>query len=114
MTTIGVSNMAFSARISDPEHGATFMTLYNTLSNLGSMWPMAIALWLVDPLTITEPCNDALTVCDKPTIKIFDGYYIETMACILLGFCWFCWGQRIIEKLQRKPESEWRITEKTQ
>lgn len=102
--------MAFSAKISDPEHGATFMTLYNTISNLGSMWPIAIALWLVDPLTITEPCfEDATTVCDKSTIKVFDGYYVETIACIFFGFCWFFWGQRTINKLQNRPESDWRI-----
>lgn len=109
--TITVSNMAFSAKISDPEHGATFMTLYNTISNLGSMWPTAIALWLVDPLTITESCiENATTLCDKSSeVKLFDGYYVETIACILIGFCWFFWGQKIIEKLQRRPESDWRI-----
>ncbi|XP_037027691.1 acetyl-coenzyme A transporter 1-like isoform X2 [Bradysia coprophila] len=109
-TTISVSNMAFSAKISDPEHGATFMTLYNTISNLGSMWPTAIALWLIDPLTITRPCiDDADTVCDKPTVKIFDGYYIETIACIVIGYCWFFWAQKTINKLQKRPESDWRI-----
>ncbi|KAJ6636468.1 Acetyl-coenzyme A transporter 1, partial [Pseudolycoriella hygida] len=84
-TTITVSNMAFSAKISDPEHGATFMTLYNTLSNLGSMWPTALALWLVDPLTVTQPCiSDPDNLCDKPTTKIFDGYYTETILCMMI------------------------------
>lgn len=105
--------MAFSAKISDPEHGATFMTLFNTLSNLGSMWPVAIALWLVDPLTIRQPCmEDATTVCDKPTITVFDGYYVETVACILIGFSWFFWGRKTINKLQKRPESDWRIVKK--
>lgn len=109
-TTITVSTMAFSAKISDPKHGATFMTLYNTISNLGTMWPIAVALWLVDPLTITEPCiTDATTVCDKATIKIFDGYYVETIACILIGFGWFYWGSKTINNLQKRPEADWRI-----
>ncbi len=102
--------MAFHAKISDPEHGATFMTLFNTISNLGSMWPTAFALWLVDPLTITKPCiEDAVTVCDKPTIKVFDGYYVETVACILIGFSWLLWGRKTIDKLQKRPDSDFRI-----
>lgn len=78
------------------------------------MWPIAIALWLVDPLTITKPCiADATTVCDdKATIKLFDGYYVETIACILIGFCWFFWGRKTIDKLQKRPESDWRTKKK--
>ncbi|KAI4455931.1 solute carrier family 33 acetyl-coa transporter -related [Holotrichia oblita] len=44
-----VSIMAFFARISDPMVGGTYMTLLNTLSNLGGNWPATVALWLVDP-----------------------------------------------------------------
>lgn len=49
-----VSIMAFFARISDPLVGGTYMTLLNTLSNLGGNWPATVALWLVDPLTWKE------------------------------------------------------------
>lgn len=102
--------MAFSAKISDPEYGATFMTLFNTLSNLGTMWPNLVALRLVDPLTITKPClESAGSVCEKPTINVFDGYYIETIACMVIGFSWLFWGKKTIENLQKRPESEWRI-----
>jgi PAT family acetyl-CoA transporter-like MFS transporter 1 len=46
-----VSIMAFFAQVSDPAVGGTYMTLLNTLSNLGGNWPSTTALWLVDSLT---------------------------------------------------------------
>lgn len=47
-----VAVMAFFARVSDPLVGGTYMTLLNTLSNLGSNWPNTLALWAVDPLSV--------------------------------------------------------------
>ena len=46
-----VAIMAFFARISDPAVGGTYMTLLNTLTNLGGNWPATLALWAVDHLT---------------------------------------------------------------
>merc|ERR1712198_268299 len=42
-----VSIMAFFAKISDPAVGGTYMTLLNTLTNLGGNWPSTLALWMV-------------------------------------------------------------------
>ncbi|EDS29690.1 acetyl-coenzyme A transporter 1 [Culex quinquefasciatus] len=46
-----VAVMAFLARISDPAVGETYMTLLNTLNNLGRNWPITVVLWMVDVLT---------------------------------------------------------------
>lgn len=46
-----VAVMAFFAKISDPAVGGTYMTLLNTVCNLGGNWPTSIVLWLVDELT---------------------------------------------------------------
>ena len=46
-----VTQMAFHARISDPAIGGTYMTLLNTICNLGANWPGTMALWFLDPLT---------------------------------------------------------------
>ena len=43
--------VAFFARISDPVVGATYMTLLNTFTNLGTMWPSSFSLWFVDQVT---------------------------------------------------------------
>ena len=44
--------VAFFARISDKVVGATYMTLLNTFTNLGSMWPSSFSLWFVDQVTV--------------------------------------------------------------
>lgn len=46
-----VAVMAFFAKISDPAVGGTYMTMLNTVCNLGGNWPTAMVLWLVDVLT---------------------------------------------------------------
>lgn len=54
-----VACMAFHAKVSDPLIGGTYMTLLNTVTNLGSNWPSTVALWMVDPLTSKE-CRGAV------------------------------------------------------
>lgn len=46
-----VTQMGFNARISDPLLGGTYMTMLNTMSNVGNHWPSSTALWFVDMLT---------------------------------------------------------------
>lgn len=58
-----VSIMAFFAKISDPVVGGTYMTLLNTVVNLGGNWPATLALWFVDPLTWKE-CVGGENVAD--------------------------------------------------
>lgn len=53
-----VACMAFHAKVSDPVIGGTYMTLLNTVTNLGGNWPSTLALWLVDPLT-SKQCEGA-------------------------------------------------------
>ncbi|CAN7985656.1 unnamed protein product, partial [Ixodes hexagonus] len=56
--SIFVSLMAFHARVSDPAIGGTYMTLLNTVTNLGGNWPATVSLWLVDNLTFRR-CQGA-------------------------------------------------------
>lgn len=43
--------LAFFVQISDPTFGGTYMTLLNTVNNLGGSWSSTVVLWLVDVLT---------------------------------------------------------------
>lgn len=42
---------AFFSQVSDPRFGGTYLTLLNTVANLGSRWPIGLALFFVEPLT---------------------------------------------------------------
>lgn len=61
--------MAFFAKVSDPAVGGTYMTLLNTLCNLGGNWPATAALWFVDTLTFrqcsTDYANDCSTITER-------------------------------------------------
>ena len=124
-----VSIMAFFAKISDPAVGGTYMTLLNTLTNLGGNWPSTLALWMVDPLTAkqctpgqnttieigsntcsnleeVDLCKEAGATCETRV----DGYYVECAICFVIGLVWLVfWGSRTINKLTDAPDKEWRV-----
>ena len=128
-----VAIMAFFSRISDPAVGGTYMTLLNTLTNLGGNWPATGALWMVDFLTTKEcanipaerapespplpegplSCYGKETQCEKfggTCVTIKEGYYLETVVCVVFGFVWlYCWGAKTIRRLQDADLSEWRV-----
>lgn len=127
-----VSIMAFFAKVSDPAVGGTYMTLLNTVTNLGGNWPSTLALWYVDPLT-TKQCmnsNSTLTTintCTETTevelctstggscdVQV-DGYYIECGICFVVGMAWLLiWGYRTINKLTDAPDSDWMVVKSKQ
>ena len=127
-----VSIMAFFARVSDPAVGGTYMTLLNTLTNLGGNWPSTLALWMVDPLTskqcvpganMTETASlprdntcldqaqvDTCTGAGGACHTIMDGYYVECGVCFVIGMAWLLlWGHRTINRLTEAPDSDWRV-----
>lgn len=128
-----VSIMAFFARISDPAVGGTYMTMLNTLTNLGGNWPATLALWAVDLVTwkkcqVVENINSSNftvgqgNVCDGAEetaecqkgggecITEVEGYYIESFICVIIGVLWLAlFGWRTIKRLQDADEKQWRV-----
>ncbi|XP_040205162.1 acetyl-coenzyme A transporter 1 isoform X2 [Rana temporaria] len=115
-----VAIMAFNAKVSDPLIGGTYMTLLNTVSNLGGNWPATVALWFVDHLTskecvgaVGESCadHDAAELCVKlggTCVTTLDGYYVESVICVVIGFCWWIFLGPSFKKLQDERQSSWR------
>ncbi|KAL7870363.1 hypothetical protein SRHO_G00078600 [Serrasalmus rhombeus] len=114
-----VACMAFHAKVSDPVIGGTYMTLLNTVTNLGGNWPSTLALWLVDPLTSKE-CRGAASqtcgsveeagLCVKEGGACFttlDGYYVESMVCVVIGLCWWLFLGKKMKRLQEEGSSAW-------
>lgn len=114
-----VALMAFHAKISDPSIGGTYMTLLNTVTNLGGNWPATLALWFIDPLTFKScsvdgfSCKDSISQ-DKckslagECLTVIDGYYIQVLLCITIGLIWLKWGKSKIKMLQNKHSSAWK------
>lgn len=129
--------MAFMARISDPLVGASYMTLLNTLSNLGGRWVKTFFLWFVDVITwkscVVEDLpnfngtslellefnkcanNDEKLACTELSGKCvidIDGYYIEVALNAVYGVCWYFWGRTMLDYLQKLPRSDWHVLSK--
>ncbi|XP_030751812.1 acetyl-coenzyme A transporter 1 [Sitophilus oryzae] len=119
-----VSIMAFFAKISDSSVGGTYMTLLNTVTNLGGNWPAMLALYFVDPLTWKEcvgadslsgnMCKDAVEKeecinSNGKCVTTLDGFYIETVICTVIGFIWLMWGEKKIQEVQSLDENAWKL-----
>lgn len=94
-----VSVMAFHARISDPSIGGTYMTLLNTVSNLGGNWPATVALWAVEPLS---------------AVGFGDGFYLESILCAVIGLIWFSIARKKLVNLQNLDPSDWAVPKEEQ
>lgn len=73
-----VAIMAFFSRISDPRFGGTYMTLLNTITNLGSSLSSTLSLKMVDYWTIEECSSEASNDCStKDLVKVrhYNNYY---------------------------------------
>ncbi|RWS28600.1 acetyl-coenzyme A transporter 1-like protein [Leptotrombidium deliense] len=115
-----VALMAFHARTSDPAIGGTYMTLLNTVTNLGGNWPSTLALYLVDYTTF-KSCSIGGYFCNSVTTPecvksggvcnlIVDGYNVLTALCIILGLMWLRWGKVRVNRIQMLPSSAWKCS----
>lgn len=117
---VGIS--AFHTRIADPAIGGTYMTLLNTLSNLGGTWPRVLVMCMIDYFTTWE-CrfeSDKSSISSSITkqqcttqggtvLVVRDGYYITNLMCVTVGFClFFGFIKKRAQHLQKLPVSEWR------
>ncbi len=115
-----VSQMAFFAKVSDPKIGGTYMTLLNTLANLGSSWMSTTVLYAGDYLQ-WKKCSihdgQCVTKADEQKCEALggacrayiDAYYIEVTICTILGVLWLIWKYRTLLRLQNLPMSAWQV-----
>ena len=102
-----VSQMAFYARVSssDTSVGATYMTMLNTVTNLGVMMPNSSVLYLVG--IVSTSCTAEQV--EQEGCQAHDGYYSLAVACFVVGIGWYLLMARRVNNLQTLPESAWRV-----
>jgi len=122
-----VAVIAFFAKISDPGLGGTYMSFFTTLNTLGSRWPVSLNLWLVDQITwkncvdsdstIDTTCNrdqdneDCVTYGGVCGIT-FDGFYVLSIFCVVVGYIWFIWAFPAVRRWQNLQPDCWRLKNK--
>jgi hypothetical protein len=117
---------SFFTKIADPSVGGTYMTLLNTLSNLGGTWPTSFILLAVDYFTDAPcskfdlsgnsiKCSDSKSkeMCQSVGGKcnyITDGYYMVNFACFCFGLMTMVFYIKpTIKKLEGLPVRMWRL-----
>ncbi|CAF1293845.1 unnamed protein product [Rotaria sordida] len=115
-----VSQMAFFAQVSDPKIGGTYMTLLNTLTNLGSSWISTAVLYSADFLT-WKKCTLSDDRCRTPAEEkncallggicrpYIDPYYISVTISTIAGIIWIIWKYGTMMRLQDLPISSWKV-----
>lgn len=66
---MGVATSAFFSRICDSRFGGTYMTLLNTLSNIGVAWSSSVAIAMIDLLTFKECSLDSENSCSTSNLQ---------------------------------------------
>ncbi|CAD6195773.1 unnamed protein product [Caenorhabditis auriculariae] len=123
-----VSMMAFCAQISDPRIGGTYMTLLNTINNLGGNWPVTLILSLTDWFTfkdcVKKGTKSVLYACNKKDLAdqcaaggdvcevSIDGYFIAVAFCSVVGIIWYKLLFNKVKYLQKIPRSQWSVIKK--
>lgn len=69
-----VSITSFHTQVADVNIGGTYMTLLNTLSNLGGTWPKLVAFWLIDQL------SDSLCMPESSIVPSMSKSDIQSLA----------------------------------
>jgi len=98
--------MTFFASRVDPTIGGSYMTLLNTVCNLGGTWPSSIVMYLVGRLTSPPTCQTGTEgeICTGGR----DGYFPIQAVLSLLGCTWIYFLYGSVRRLEALPGHFWR------
>ena len=88
-----VAQMAFFNRVSDPKIGGTYMTMLNTISNLGGQWPG----------TFIFATKGAIERVTDPDV----GFYGVCAVSVVVGLGWLFVMQGRLLAIQALPAKSW-------
>ncbi|XP_026811484.1 acetyl-coenzyme A transporter 1-like isoform X2 [Rhopalosiphum maidis] len=123
-TTMRLARFSLFNRISDPRFGGTYMALLNTFSSFGISSSTSLAISLIDFLTFEECLlnynNDCSTSSPNNACKtnrsscfvLVNGYYVESVLCILFGIGWYYIFSGTFKSAQVKSFSHWMVNMK--
>uniref|UniRef100_A0A2S2QHE6 Acetyl-coenzyme A transporter 1 n=1 Tax=Sipha flava TaxID=143950 RepID=A0A2S2QHE6_9HEMI len=118
---MAVATSAFFSRICDYRFGGTYMTLLNTLTNIGGAWSFSVAIAMIDLLTFKECSLDSKNNCSTSNLQntctanggdcnvLMNGYYIEVALCTIIGILWYNIFRGVLQNLQTKDYTHWLV-----
>eukprot|EP00485_Elphidium_margaritaceum_P016518 CAMPEP_0202728330 /NCGR_PEP_ID=MMETSP1385-20130828/185572_1 /ASSEMBLY_ACC=CAM_ASM_000861 /TAXON_ID=933848 /ORGANISM="Elphidium margaritaceum" /LENGTH=515 /DNA_ID=CAMNT_0049394577 /DNA_START=41 /DNA_END=1589 /DNA_ORIENTATION=- len=105
------SQCGFFAKVADETIGGTYLTLLNTVSNLGGTWPKYFVLRSIDWFTVKHEIECVEQPHDgKPCFEIDkDGYYYVTIALALFGIAWITFVGTTLLRFDDIPKADWTV-----
>ncbi|GIX65519.1 acetyl-coenzyme A transporter 1 [Babesia caballi] len=105
---VSVAFIALFAKVADPSVGGTYMTLLNTLANVGELIPQMVGLWLIDILGSGECIEQCLyTFAAKPGGT--DGLYVEALLCVIAGVVFLPRYKYMLKRVESFQVDEWYV-----
>ncbi|KAE9541116.1 hypothetical protein AGLY_004361 [Aphis glycines] len=119
--TMYLFTLGFFSRICDKRFGGTYMTMLSTIASFGWVLSNTLALRMIDVLSFSKCSNNDSNNCSTIQLKntcklnngdcisIVNGYYIEVVVCMIIGFVWYFSYKKTIKNLQTKSASNWQL-----
>ena len=102
------AQMTFFASRVDPAIGGSYMTLLNTMANLGGTWPASFVMKLLGWLTPDGSSSSASTTETSSSWFRGDPYEVVQTIFTVLGLVWvLCLGP-VVRRLATLPDDAWR------
>jgi len=134
-----LAQISFFTQVADPLVGGTYMTLLNTMSNLGGKWPQYLSFRAIEWLTLREclpvagaaaheeagvfkaphellalPCGSAVekAACGEAggaCVVQRDGFAVVVLLGATLSFVWYVLMHQRVLSLEQAPRSAWAL-----
>mmetsp|Transcript_15271 Transcript_15271/g.35189 ORF Transcript_15271/g.35189 Transcript_15271/m.35189 type:complete len:684 (-) Transcript_15271:726-2777(-) len=104
------AQMTFFASRVDPAIGGSYMTLLNTMANLGGTWPASFVMKLLSWLTPSGGSSSADSADGASSSSWFGGDPYELVQTIfsVLGIVWILALGPVVRRLATLPDDSWR------
>uniref|UniRef100_A0A2S2NIA1 Acetyl-coenzyme A transporter 1 n=1 Tax=Schizaphis graminum TaxID=13262 RepID=A0A2S2NIA1_SCHGA len=123
-TTMRLARHSLFSRISDPRFGGIYMALLNTFASMGVSLSTSLAISLIDFLTLkaclfnynsncsTKSPNSTCKTNRSSCFVLVNGYYVESVLCVLFGIGWYYIFCGTFKSPQIKSSSHWMVNVK--
>mmetsp|Transcript_23630 Transcript_23630/g.50252 ORF Transcript_23630/g.50252 Transcript_23630/m.50252 type:complete len:218 (+) Transcript_23630:335-988(+) len=102
--------MTFFASRVDPAIGGSYMTLLNTMANLGGTWPASFVMKLLGWMTPDASSSSSESTAASGLLSWFGGDPYECVQTVfsVLGILWVLFLGPVVRGLAALPDNAWR------
>lgn len=126
-TTHFVAFMSFYSKVSDSAMGGTYMTLLNTVSNLGYKWCETATMFAIDAVSVercvgasgsegvengrcaSEAAKNACVAAGNACVAGDAPFHAAVCLTPVVAFAWLCVAGKHIDRLQKGGKAKWKV-----